>query len=183
MVDVETTGVDPVHNAMIQIAAVRFNYETQEIGPTYVGYLTMPESRFWDQDTLAWWQKNQSILNRILDRGRPAGEVWNEFVDWTLATSPSLAAIEQRLWAKPISFEWPYLQSYGRQFGRALPFHYRNAVDLNSFCRGLAGDPSRKPLDKEIPFTGEQHDALDDTFHQVLVALSAKELLCPSSIS
>ena len=90
MVDLETTGLDPVHNALIQIAGARFNYETREIGPTFVGYLEVPPNRFWDQGTLEWWQGQPAVLERILSKAQPAQLVWNSFVDWTEETSPKM---------------------------------------------------------------------------------------------
>jgi oligoribonuclease (3'-5' exoribonuclease) len=173
MVDLETGGLDPSHNPIIQISAVRFDYATSTVGPSFDMCLDVPSMRFWDQDTLRWWQGNGDLLDRIMARAQPAQDVWNQFVEWTIDTTPSLT--ENRLWAKPVSFEWPYLQSYGRQFDRPIPFHYRNAIDLNSFTRGLAGDPGAQPI--KLPFEGEAHDALADTFHQVLMALSARYMI------
>ena len=175
MVDLETGGVDPCHNPIIQLSAVRFDYATQTVGPIFDMCLDVPGNRFWDMDTIRWWNDNKGdLLDRILARAQPAEKVWNTFVDWTMDTSPTLT--DNRLWAKPISFEWPYLQSYGRQFGRELPFHYGNAIDLRSFCRGMANNPAAEALEKRMTFEGEKHNAIDDVLNQIQVAFAAKIL-------
>lgn len=176
MIDLETTGLAPDHAAIIQIAAVRFNYDQGTIGPTFEACLTVPPGRFWDEDTRGWWMnQKEEILVDILTRAEDAETVWKRFADWLVETSP--AAHSNRLWAKPSHFEWPLLESYGRQFGRRLPFHYRDVVDLNSFTRGMERNPGANPLDKKVEFDGNAHNALDDTFHQVKVALMAQSLI------
>lgn len=180
MVDLETSGLDPTHSAILQIAAVRFNYETGEIGPTYEACLAIPDNRFWDEGTREWWlNQNQDVLSDILTRAGDPQETFRHFIAWCHETGP--AVIEQRLWAKPIHFEWPFLQSYARQYERTMPFHYRNAVDLNSFTRGLTNNPGARSLDKAVEFVGNAHNALDDTLHQVKVALMARSLTCEST--
>lgn len=177
MVDIETTGTDPSHAAIIQIAAVRFDFDTMRIGESFCASLTMPSNRHWDEDTRTWWMKNLEVYEAIVAEEQDAGQVWRSFVDWCVRTS-SLAG-DDRLWAKPISFEWPFLQSYGKQFSLDLPFHYRNAVDLNSFTRGMQRQPGAKPFDwqQEIPFVGDAHNAIDDVLHQIKIALTAKVMI------
>jgi DNA polymerase III epsilon subunit-like protein len=177
MIDIETTGTDPVFNAIIQIAAVRFNYETGEIGSVFNASLDVPYSRHWDEGTREWWMKRADVYADIVANAQPAATVFKIFAEWCRHTAPALSGVEQHLWAKPISFEWPFLQSYCRQFDEDLGFHYRNAVDLNSFCRGLANNPSLPPIDKQVEFDGTAHNALDDTFHQVKVALLARSII------
>lgn len=176
MLDIETTGTDPVNSAIIQIAAVRFDYARGEIGPSFVASLDIAYGRYWDEDTREWWMQRPATYAEIVDVARPAAVVWAEFKLFLDLTGPALSGTPERLWAKPISFEWPFLQSYARQFGE-LPFHYRNAVDLNSFCRGLANDPGAEPLDKKVDFDGTVHNALDDVLHQIKVALMARHLI------
>lgn len=172
MVDIETTGVDPSFNAIIQIAAIRFNYETNEVGPAYVASLDTPPNRFWDEGTREWWMDKLDVYQDIVAKARPAAVVMREFAQWAFDTAPAIG--DQRLWAKPISFEWPFLQSYARQFDVTLPFHYRLCRDLNSFIAGVRGNPEHWPLERQLTFTGDAHNAIDDVGHQVKVALMSK---------
>ena len=164
MVDLETTGTLPEHAAILQIAAVRFDYESGIIGGTFVASMTIPYGRFWDQSTQEWWSTMPETYERVTEGARPPEIVMPEFVAW--------CGYDQRLWAKPSSFEYPFIDSYCRQFGLMNPFHFRSTIDVNSFIRGMAGNPSEY---FDVPFEGEKHNALDDTLHQVKMVLMAKE--------
>lgn len=179
MIDLETTGLDPTHSAIIQIAAVRFDYATGEIGPSFVASLDMPDNRYWDESTRQWWSTMPDVYEEIVSVADRPDRVMQYFSDWCFNSAPALSGTEQRLWAKPISFEWPFLQSYAKQFDVPLPFHFRNAVDLNSFTRGMQGNPGAQPLDKQfkIEFTGTAHNAFDDVLHQIKQALMARHLI------
>ena len=174
MLDFETTGTDPLHNGIIQIAAVKFDYASGQIGAMFNQCLHLPGWRTWDEGTRAWWSRQGDTLAKIQAAARDPHQVMREFGDFCL---PFDTGQPMRLWAKPMSFEWPFLQGYARDFGVELPFHYRHAVDLNSFTRGMADDPGAEPLDKKVPFDGTVHNAIDDTLHQIKVALSAKYLI------
>lgn len=166
MLDIETTGTDPVHTAMIQIAAVRFDAETKEIDTStmFNRCLWFPAGRFWDEDTRAWWgRQNESILEDIFDRMEDPRVVIHELLNWIQTFN---AAAPVRLWAKPTSFEFPFLTSYYKQFGLPMPFHYRHAVDVNSYIRGR-GHMDIDGFWKAIPFQGQAHNALHDVLHQI----------------
>lgn len=171
MTDLETTGTDPSHAAIIQIAAVRFDYDTGQIGDAFCASLHVPPTRFWDESTRAWWMKQGETYDRIVSQAVDPEYVFKAFRDWCIAGATLQS---QRLWAKPISFEWPFLQSYARQYNVELPFHYRNAVDLNSFTRGLSRQISDEPFGYDLPMEGDAHNALDDVFHQIKIALLAR---------
>jgi DNA polymerase III epsilon subunit-like protein len=179
MVDLETTSTDAAFGAIIQIAGVRFNYETAEIGPSFVASLEMAHNKFWDESTRTWWMGHLDVYNAIVAEAQPPGQVMKAFSEWCHSTGPALAGVEQRLWAKPSSFEWPFLQSYCRQFEVSIPFHYRNCIDLNSFTRGLQNKPGAQPIDRQfkIEFVGDAHNALHDVLHQIKQALMAKVLI------
>jgi oligoribonuclease (3'-5' exoribonuclease) len=172
MIDLETTGTDPTHSAIIQIAAVQFDYQTGAIGRSFNRCAWVPNNRYWAEDTREWWGKQKAeILDGIFDRAEDPALVMQGFVSWV----QSLSALKQpRMWAKPISFEFPFLASYAKQFGYEMPFHFRDAIDLQSFIRGLRRQPDAEPFDKQVPFDGEAHDAIDDVYHQIKIALVAK---------
>lgn len=174
-VDLETTSVDPEHGAILQIAAVRFNYQTGAIGPAFDRCLWMPGNRYWSESTREFWARFPETLEGIQARSEDPRLVMESFRDWLIDTGPAM--VPQRLWAKPSHFEYPFLQSYSRQFEVELPFHYRNVVDLNSYTRGLADDPGANPIEWDVEFEGEVHNAIDDVLHQIRVTLLAKHLI------
>lgn len=177
MIDLETTSTDPVHGAIIQLSAVRFNFDTGLVDPDMFDMcLDMAPGRFWDEDTRTWWlEKNADTLALIQSRAQNAAAVFHAFREWSW--KPGSAG--QSMWAKPSHFEFPFIQSYAKQFQVTLPFHYQDAVDLNSFCRGIAHNPRLKPFEKTIPFEGTEHNAIDDVLHQIRAALLARHMIKP----
>jgi oligoribonuclease (3'-5' exoribonuclease) len=166
MVDLETTGTNPEHNAIIQIAAVKFDPVTLEVSSdvfdkTLAGF---PPNRFWEEGGRQFWQKMPQIYQSLIERAEPIEKVLDNFVTYLLKDEPEGG---WRLWAKPITFEWGFLSSYFRQYDRHIPFHYRYCRDLNSYVAGLRGTPEHFNFEDVIPFEGDEHNALWDCFHQI----------------
>lgn len=164
MVDIETTGTNPNHNAMIQLSGVRFNLEERAIDmQMFDQCLAIPANRFWSEDTRDWWAtQDESIIDKIWANMRDPATVLHEFNTWV---QRDLDYDGITLWAKPIHFEYPFLESYFNDYGIAKPFHYAECKDLRSVCfaRGLPN------LDRELPFEGPAHDAIYDVLHQINV--------------
>lgn len=174
MVDMETTGECPETCAIFQLAAVRFDYATMQIGPSFCVSMWIPDDLHWTTGGRDFWRKHQAVFDSIMATAQDPALMFRAFADWANMTG-SIAG-PQRLWAKPVSFEMPFLQAYSRRYGVELPFHYRHAVDLHSFTRWLRRDPAAEPIDKQITFDGAMHNAIDDVLHQIKIALSAKIL-------
>ena len=171
--DIETTGTNPDQNAIIQIGAVRFDPRTGEIDHNVFNRcLRIPENRYWEESTREWWLTNPPhILESIFRRMEDPQKIMVEFLTWIrrdLRNTPVLVA-------KPVSFEHPFMESYCRQFELPKPWKYWEALDLRSFCHGRG----MRYLDQELPFDGDQHDALDDAFHQAKVLLECLERTGP----
>lgn len=168
MIDLETTGTQPETTNIIQIAAVRFNLETGEIDPKFFNRCLYPSpNRFWDEGTRDWWATMPDVLAGIYARMEPPARVMRDFVRWAEAGGA--------LWAKPTSFEFPFLQSYCREFELTLPFHFRFTMDQNTFIRARHFPAKPPAYEKEIEFIGDQHDAMADVFHQIKVVHAAYE--------
>ena len=166
-VDIETTGTDPSHTAIIQIGAVAFNMEGEVHNSLFNESLLIPETRRWDEDTRDWWgDQDQAIFMNIWKSMREPGMVLREFREWVLEAS---MGEEPRMVAKPISFEFPFFQSYFREFGVGNPFHFRQALDLRSILFGRG----RHDVEDSVIFEGNPHDALDDALHQARLFLAA----------
>lgn len=165
MVDTETTGTDPDNNAMIQLSAVKFDLKTQSVQPypqMFDRCLTMPKNRYWDESTRQWWGKRPKVYQSIQMRAEDPAVVMKDFIDWVGFQNPGPV----RFWAKPTTFDWSFVASYLRQFSLEQPFHYRYAVDMNSFIRGLANDPELES--HYVPsLGGDAHNALFDVLNQI----------------
>lgn len=172
MVDVETTGTDPSHAAIIQLAAVRFNLEERTVDSTnmFDRALTIPPGRFWDESTREWWgRQKRDVLMGIYSRMQDPATVMSEFADWVGYTPDQPI----RFWAKPTSFDFTFVASYFNQFGIPNPFHFRWATDVNSFIRGLAGDSSVETF--RVDFQGDAHNALIDVLNQISAVFQAAD--------
>jgi len=170
MIDVETTGTNPQDNAIIQIAAVRFNRHTKEIDHRmFDRALHVPVGRYWSEDTRDWWMGKPDVLRGILSRAEPADIVIKAFWDWVAEGSSICPRV---FWAKPTTFDYQFIASYFRQFGLMQPFHYREAVDLNSYLLGK-GHENRFQYWKTIEPVGDAHNALHDCLYQIRAVFNA----------
>jgi hypothetical protein len=170
MVDIETTGTNVDYSAIIQIAGVMFNHDTGEIGPIFDRCLAIAPNRFWDEDTRSWWQgQNRTIFTDIVARMEDPGVVINDFVSWVSSANEPL-----RFWAKPVTFDYPILASYCRQFGLPMPFHYRVSRDLNTYIAARAGGAAHIDMD-HIPADGMAHNALADCVYQLRMLFAARD--------
>jgi DNA polymerase III alpha subunit (gram-positive type) len=170
MVDIETTGTSPDEAAIIQIAAVRFNLaeKTIDSADMFNRCLAIAPKRYWSEDTREWWMKQKrSVLLDILAQGESPATVMWDFAAWARAGEAV------HFWAKPISFDYTFCASYFNQFEVSNPFHFRNAIDMNSFVRGL-GRSNVKP-DVEVDFAGDAHNAIFDVLNQIAVLFKAVE--------
>lgn len=176
MVDMETTGNNYDRNAIIQIAAVKFDYRTGQVSDDiFDRCLHIHPGREWDAGTRAWWTKQGNVLQEIQARAEDAYTVTRAFYDWLLADWPRDKPEGLQFWAKPTSYDHAYLTHWFKMFGLDIPCHFRFARDLNSFMAGLAGDPEH-PSYADVPMEGDAHNAIFDVLHQIRLLLNAKSL-------
>lgn len=175
MIDIETTGspagmgIDTI--GCIQIGAIKFNADTQEVGPTFNRCLALAPNRHWDEDTRQWWStKNKPVLDGIIARMEDPQQVIRDFYAYCVTGVTDGGA---RVWAKPTTFDCSILASYFRQYGLPSPFHYRLTRDLNSHIAGLAGSARHQPM-AHIEDTGTAHDALSDCVYQLRILFAAQ---------
>lgn len=176
MVDCETTGVSSFDkNAMIQLAGVKFNIETQEVSPSVFNMsLKIPPNRFWDSSTREWWGKQKPhILQDILANGQDPKIVMGTFYSWLLEDYPATDD-GLRFWSKPTHFDFSFVASYFHEYGFRNPCHYRSARDLNSFMSGLHGNANTTGYENKVEFDGDEHNALHDCLFQIKMLFAAK---------
>lgn len=176
MVDIETTGLDIDNTAILQIAAVKFNYMTGEIDDNFFNAsMTIPPGRYWDEGTRTWWGKQKPhILQEITRNGRHPQVVMREYYDWLLKDYPDTND-GLRFWGKPTHFDFSFIDSYLKQYGLTNPCSFRFARDMNSFMAGLSGDPTHPDMEKRVEFDGDAHNALYDTIYQIKVLFEMKK--------
>lgn len=165
MVDVETTGTNPEMNGMIQLAAVKFDLESRSVQPfpeMFDRALKLPANRFFDEGTRQWWNKKSKVYQQIVARAEDPATVMRAFADWVGYQNPKPV----RFWAKPTTFDWAFVASYFRQYDIQQPFHYRWAMDMNSFIRGLAKDPTVES-NYTASLGGDAHNAIYDVLNQI----------------
>lgn len=162
MVDIETGGLDIDHAPILQISAVRFNIKELTLDSNVFDMcLMVPSGRYWDEGTRDWWQGQPHVLEMIQSRARDPRTVLQKFAAWVREyDSPNF-------WSKPTIFDYPFIESYYKQFELTSPFHFRNVIDMRSFMVGRHYPEEAPRWDKEIPFEGDAHNALDDVFHQI----------------
>lgn len=170
MVDLESIGTKPAYSGIIQLAAIKFNLETQEVGGTFDRCPALLPNRFWDEGTRDFWHKIPAVYRSLVARQEDAEQVYVDFSKWVTSGAPQGG---YRFWSKPISFDWSMLASHYEQLGRPMPFHYRHARDLNTYiaaCRDRGADH----VDLSFIQGGIAHNALSDCVQQLKMLFSAK---------
>ncbi len=167
MVDIETTGLDPYRNHIIQIAAVPFNLHDKTIGQSVFDQCLEPKmyARAWDEGTRDWWTGDKwDLYQSFVPRMRDPKDVMQDFQTWVL--EQSISGTKIRVWGKPQMFDVPFIESYFRQTEIKNPFHYRYARDLNTYIMAK-GHEDVDAFWKDIPSVGDAHNALHDCFYQI----------------
>lgn len=170
MVDIETTGTDQQFNYMIQIAMVRFNLAKRTIymGEFFDRCLLPAPNRYWQESRRTnFWAKRQEVFKSIQARMEDPATV--------LKAAAEFAGEGSRFWGKPTHFDHSFLDSYFKQYDMQIPFHYREATDMNSFIRGRYFPEFPPNWEKDLPFQGEAHNGLHDCFHQIKVLFKVME--------
>lgn len=173
MVDVETTHTNPHLGAILQLSAIKFNYETGEVGDHFDRCPMWLPLRGWSEGTREFWSKHWNVYEKIVARSEPAEPVFHDFVDFAHEGAPDNGF---RFWSKPLSFDWPFVNSHLEQLGLRMPFSFRIARDMNSFMAGMSGNAQHPEYaSQNIEFKGEVHNALHDTAFQIDVLLKARQ--------
>ncbi|WOF44269.1 3'-5' exoribonuclease [Sphingopyxis indica] len=170
MVDLETTGTKPAHSGILQLAAIKFNLEEQAVGEVFDRCPALLPNRFWDEGTREFWGQHSSTYSSIIARQEDAEQVFVDFSKWVTKDAPQNG---YRFWSKPLSFDWPMLASHFEQLGRPMPFHYRQARDLNTYIAACR-DRGAEHIDMSFIQAGVAHNALSDCAQQLKMFFSAK---------
>ena len=166
MCDIETTGVKPDRNHIIQICAVRFNLKTGEYDPNLFEVCLNPNTASWrnqDPSTMTWWQdpERQPIYDSIIEKSFDSKIAIQAFAHW-------LGKERSVFWSNRNGFDYMFLQSYFADCGVPFPFKFWDSKDLLSYTEGLCNGANVPFIKKNsLEFFGQKHNAIDDTLHQL----------------
>lgn len=146
MVDSETLGVTPNLNPVLQLAIVEFDPITfKPTGQTLEIFLPLVEQlnkgAIANKSTVEWWGKqNPEVLNTIMDGVNNAGSMNDQLMQvyrWVDKICAPDAKHQNKyksmFWAKPVLFDYPFVDGLFLQHGVPSPFHYRNVIDMSSY--------------------------------------------------
>jgi hypothetical protein len=169
MVDTETTGLySPDSNGILQLAAIKFNFETGEIGPFFDRCPALLPNRYWEEGTRRFWQvENAQLYHSFVMRAEDPAIVFSDFTAFVCGSPPL------RFWAKPTRFDWPIVESHYTQLGLPMPFQHWNTRDLNTYIAARCGGVEHVDM-SHIEMEGTAHNALADSVHQLKMLFAAK---------
>lgn len=164
MVDIETTGLRPDRNAVLQIAIVPFNLHARTVFEgDYVFNICLgiPPQRAWDESTRSWWfSKNPEVYTSICARAIPPDTAINHLYNYLHHFKDAT-----RFWGLR-AFDWPFIESYLHDYGYKNPIKYtkfreiETALDAMNLLRGGYQQHRVKPKEGA-------HDAYVDCLFQI----------------
>lgn len=146
MIDSETLGTLPNKHPVLQLALVEFDPITfQPTGNELTVFFPLVEQlqkgRVADQGTIAWWNKPENLKSQteVMAGVKLAGTMEQELLKvyhWLEKTcriegSPDLG--KTMFWAKPVAFDYAFIDGLFVEYGIPSPFHYRNVMDMQSY--------------------------------------------------
>ena len=156
--DVETTGLDKKHDRIIQLSAVKIDGKTLEELKTFSSYV-IPEGNDWHISEAAS-EVNGLTDELIRQKGRPAREVFREFLDFL--------GDDDYLTYNGNSFDIEFLSREMAELGLVLPMENRVFYDSKLIECRLNSNRLVSAYQRYMGKTMEEaglnaHDALSDT--------------------
>jgi DNA polymerase III alpha subunit (gram-positive type) len=171
MVDLETTDTDPSRGGILQLAAIKFNLETGALGGTFDRCPSLLRSRRWSDSTAQFWSGHNDIYQSFQARVEPAEQVFRDFADFVSADGALIFV------AKPVKFDWPFLESHFNELQMDMPFAHWAYLDMNSYILGAAGAVAMgqvSPAAFPDANNALAHNALYDCAHQIDTLMSVR---------
>lgn len=169
MVDLEGFGATP-DAPIVSIGAVFFNPETGMMGGEFYKVISLRSSMGFggqpDADTILWWLKQSAEARSaiLVDDAIPLDDALlqlNEFICENAANGPASV----QLWGDGATYDNVLLRSSYKRTGIPAIWKFWNDRDVRTIVelgKAIGINPRY-----EIPFEGEQHNALADARHQV----------------
>ena len=150
-VDLEMTGLSPVEDRILEVAAIATDWEMNEIA-TYTAVVKVDDALMRERMVGEFWEKNKASYDALVAQnanGRPSAEVEKEllqFIEKNFGDTVYLAGNSIHQDRRFIENEWPELNA---------KLHYR-MLDVSAwklYFENALGDRFIKP---------DNHRALDD---------------------
>lgn len=168
MVDLETTDTNPELGGILQIAAIKFNLETMEVGGFFDRCPSLLKNRRWAESTSRFWSGHSEIYQSIVARTEPAEQVFKDFADFACVDGALIFV------AKPVKFDWPFLESHFNELQMDMPFAHYNYLDMNSYLTGVCGVTHPGQVKLDVKANNMAHNALHDCAHQIDTMFTAR---------
>lgn len=166
MIDLETMGNKP-NAPIVSIGAVFFEPSTGELGEEFYRVVSLKSSMDGgavpDPDTIMWWmQQSEEARAAICDKD--AISISSALIKLNGFIHDSADSGKVQVWGNGASFDNVILRaSYDREYIPCI-WHFSNDRDVRTIVelgRVIGINPRR-----DIPFEGDQHNALADAKHQ-----------------
>lgn len=169
MVDLETMGKKP-GAPIVSVGAVFFDPSTGKAGAEFYQVINLESSMSFgarpDASTILWWLKQSPEVRSAIVVDDTVGlvEALEQFLDF-IAENAANGSKSVQLWGNGSSFDCSLLEAAFELADTPFPIPHWNYRDVRTVVElGKAvGLNSRY----EIPFEGDQHNALADARHQV----------------
>lgn len=180
MIDLETFSTKP-DAAIASIGAAFFEPQTGTIGQCFYTAVDLKSAQLAggriDADTVTWWMKQSSSARAAIT---------GDATDISLALSmlsefiiDECAANQVQVWGNGANFDNVILRTAYERSGIECPWKFFNDRDVRTIVelgRAVGFDPK-----KDLPFTGEVHNALDDAIHQAKYVSAIWQRLIPAT--
>lgn len=149
MFDCETLGTTPNTTPVLQLALVSFDPKTFEAKDEFEIFLPLNEQirkgRKPNPSTVEWWEKpeRRDVLNYILqgvNAAKPMNEALLETYQWCMKQVngvKSKGQVKTQFWAKPVGFDYPFLDGLYQEYQVPSPFHYREVMDMKTYVMSM----------------------------------------------
>ena len=180
MVDIETMGTRP-SSPVLAVGAVFFDPATGKTGPQFYRVASlrseMENGAVPDADTVMWWMtQSDKAREAIAYKPSHINEVLLNLCEFAQASS---SASKIQLWGNGAGFDNVLLIDAYRRADLRPFWNFWNDRDVRTIVelgRQIGIDPKR-----DMPFTGDQHNALDDAIHQAKYVSAIWQKLVPTT--
>ncbi len=166
MIDIEGMGTKP-NAPVVSIGAVFFEPNSGDLGPEFYQVIdlesAMSAGAVPDGDTILWWLK-QSPEARAAITTSDRVSVNTALLGLSAFIKDNTDAGRVQIWSNGANFDGVILRASYERIDIPCPWKFWNELDVRTIVamgRAVGFDPKR-----DMPFDGDQHNALADARHQ-----------------